>query len=92
MESQLQEKESVQTAVPCSHGKVCNWDTAKDNVFSRMHRAEKTTSQACAETNLLNSKESHPLFVRQKGTDTATESSEGTTGKRGMGKCGELLN
>ena len=77
--------------MPCSHGKVCNWDTVKDTVRIRMNRAEKTTSQACAETNSLNSKESHPMLsdkkeLKQSRNPRIPESGHRYKWEKGMGK------
>ena len=66
-------KKTVQTVAPCTRGKVCNWDTVMDNAKSH---ESKTASQACAETNSINSKERHPLLSNKKrGTYTVAESS-----------------
>ena len=32
-------KRSVKTVVPCTLGKVCNWDTVDDNVEKREYRS-----------------------------------------------------
>ena len=83
-----QEKNVFKTVVPCPPGKVCNWDTARDNVRSRMSRAKKTTSQACAEDEFREFERKSPDAVRQK---ELTLTRNPRIRESGMGKCGKLF-
>ena len=51
-EPQPREKESVMTVVPCTLGKVRDWDTVDDSVHSHVNKKKKktTNTQASAET------------------------------------------
>ena len=68
--SQPREKESVMTVVPCTLGKVRNWDTVDDSVRSHMnHKKERRIHRLLLRQIQLNSDE--------KGSSvTAVESSD----------------